>query len=71
MDQGFVEGLQAAEKAELWDRWQQGSSALRPATAGSRQTTTPKQPGIVSETLDLAQWFPEHQGAPFLARGRL
>jgi hypothetical protein len=32
-------------------------------------TTTPKQPAIASETLDLAQGFPSGQGAPFLARG--
>jgi hypothetical protein len=29
--------LEAREKAELEDRWQPSSSALRPVTAGSRE----------------------------------
>jgi hypothetical protein len=71
MDQGFRRGFTAAEKAELWDRWQRGSSALRPALeAENAASTTPKQPTIVSETLDLAQGFPSGQGAPILARGK-
>jgi hypothetical protein len=43
---------------------------LLPLEVENAATTTPKQPGIVSETLDLAQCFPSSQGAPFLARGR-
>jgi hypothetical protein len=31
--------------------------------------TTPKQPAIASETLDLAQGFPAAKAPPFLVRG--
>jgi hypothetical protein len=42
---------------------------LLPLEVETAATTTPKQPGVVPETLDLAQSFASGQGAPFLARG--
>jgi hypothetical protein len=41
MDQGFHRGFTAAEKAELWDRWQRGESlkAIGRAFGNSRQNT--------------------------------
>ncbi len=36
MDQGFRRGFTAAEKAELWDRWQRGESHGIAGSAGSR-----------------------------------
>jgi len=68
--------LGAREKAELWDRWPRGSSALQPATAGSRECSddnaqTARLPAVASETLDLAQCFPSRQGAPFFGKGQI
>jgi hypothetical protein len=44
---------------------------LLPLEVENAATTTPKQPAIVSETLDLAQGFASGQGAPILARGQI
>jgi hypothetical protein len=38
---------------------------LLPLEVENAATTTPKQPGLVSETLDLAQCFPSSQDGLF------
>jgi hypothetical protein len=51
--------------------WWSQRCDLLPLEVENAATTAPKQPGIDSETLDLAQSLPSSQGAPFLARGEI
>jgi hypothetical protein len=72
MDEGFRRGLRRPRRRSYGIAGSGGTQRcdLLQLEVENAATTTPKQPGIVPEALDLAQCFPSSQGAPFLPRGR-
>jgi hypothetical protein len=52
MDQGFRRGFTAAEKTELWDRWQRGES-LKAIGRAFGNTMPPRDADVTYSVSDL------------------
>jgi hypothetical protein len=51
MDQGFRRGFTAAEKTELWDRWQRGGVVGRCGRMRKKNADAGKRPGPAARPL--------------------